>query len=272
MIFADLELARRLERAEGSACASFIDARARIMPDSGAAWIDIGGAWAMFDGVDSPSTQSFGLGLFEPATHASLAALEQFFRDRGSLPFHEVSPLAGNEVALLLNARGYEPYEFTSVMCLPLTAGAWDAGKANRDFDVRVVHQQDADAWIATSVRGWSESTEHAGMLHDLARIGLDREDATSFWAEQDGKPIATAALSFHKGVALMAGASTVPEARGQGAQRALLNARLAHAAEIGCDLAMMGAEPGSASQRNAERVGFRIAYTRMKWRLRATA
>ena len=33
-------------------------------------------------------------------------------------------------------------------------------------------------------------------------------------------------------------------------------------------DLAMMGAAPGSASQRNAERHGFRIAYTRIKWRL----
>jgi hypothetical protein len=30
----------------------------------------------------------------------------------------------------------------------------------------------------------------------------------------------------------------------------------------------MMCAESGSASQRNAERQGFRIAYTRTKWRL----
>jgi hypothetical protein len=30
----------------------------------------------------------------------------------------------------------------------------------------------------------------------------------------------------------------------------------------------MMGALPGSSSQRNAERLGFRIAYTRTKWRL----
>jgi hypothetical protein len=29
-----------------------------------------------------------------------------------------------------------------------------------------------------------------------------------------------------------------------------------------------MGAAPGSASQRNAERQGFRIAYTRIKWNL----
>jgi hypothetical protein len=29
----------------------------------------------------------------------------------------------------------------------------------------------------------------------------------------------------------------------------------------------MMATEPGSPSQRNGERQGFRIAYTRMKWR-----
>jgi hypothetical protein len=37
---------------------------------------------------------------------------------------------------------------------------------------------------------------------------------------------------------------------------------------EHGCDLAMMVAEAASNSQRNAERQGFRIAYTRFKWRL----
>ena len=34
-----------------------------------------------------------------------------------------------------------------------------------------------------------------------------------------------------------------------------------------GCDLAMMVAEAGSESQRNAERQGFRVAYTRVKWK-----
>nr|AGC71394.1 hypothetical protein [uncultured bacterium A1Q1_fos_1815] len=33
-----------------------------------------------------------------------------------------------------------------------------------------------------------------------------------------------------------------------------------------GCDLATMSALPGSPSQRNAQRNGFHIAYTRTKW------
>jgi predicted acetyltransferase len=74
--------------------------------------------------------------------------------------------------------------------------------------------------------------------------------------------------LNICEGVALMAGASTIPDARKQGAQLALLENRLRFAAEQGCDIAMMCALPGSASQRNAERQGFRIAYTRIKWQL----
>ena len=86
----------------------------------------------------------------------------------------------------------------------------------------------------------------------------------------RSGQPIATGTVCLGEGVALLAGACTVPEARKQGAQLALLEARLRAAAEQGCDLAMMCAAPGSASQRNAERHGFRIAYTRIKWRLPA--
>jgi GNAT superfamily N-acetyltransferase len=92
--------------------------------------------------------------------------------------------------------------------------------------------------------------------------------DTLAFLAEVDGHPAAAGALFLHEGVALLAGASTIPQFRRRGAQLALLEARLDHAKQAGCDVAMMGAAPGSGSQRNAERAGFRIAYTRLKWML----
>jgi hypothetical protein len=131
-LHADLELATRLELAEGHSTAAAVEARASLDPSSGACWIEIAGALAMFDGVGSPLTQTFGLGLTR----------------------------------------------------LPLFAGA-----------------------------------------------------------------------------------STVPNARRQGAQQALLDARLRFAAEHGCKVAAICATPGSGSQRNAERHGFQVAYTRLKWR-----
>jgi GNAT superfamily N-acetyltransferase len=83
-----------------------------------------------------------------------------------------------------------------------------------------------------------------------------------------DGEPGAAGVLSLHEGVALLGGSATVPELRRRGLQAALLDERMCYAFEHGCDVAMMVAEAGSNSQRNAERKGFRVAYTRLKWRL----
>jgi len=119
-----------------------------------------------------------------------------------------------------------------------------------------------------TAAEGWREFAELAGVVHDLMQVGAARLDGTCFLVELNGQPIAAAALTIHRRVALLAGASTVPEWRGRGAQRMLLESRLHYALRAGCDLAMVCAEPGSASQRNSERQAFRIAYTRIKWGL----
>ncbi len=57
LLFADLELSRRLERAEALSNPRFVDARARLVPDCGATWVEVAGARAMFDGPSSPMTQ-----------------------------------------------------------------------------------------------------------------------------------------------------------------------------------------------------------------------
>jgi hypothetical protein len=86
------------------------------------------------------------------------------------------------------------------------------------------------------------------------------------FLAELDGEPIAAAGLSMATDIALFAGAATIPSARKRGAQAALFQARLEFAAARGSDLAMVVTQPGSGSQRNAERQGFRPVYSRTKW------
>lgn len=267
-IFSDLSLSQRLERAEARSNADFVEARAQVSPDSGARWVEVAGAYAMYDGAGSPLTQTFGLGLFGAVSPADLARIEEFFRERGAEVFHEVSPLADPDLPALLNDRGYQPVEFTSVMFRPIRPGISFAGLRNESIGVRVVGEGEHELWARTAAAGWGESAELADFMLGLAQVSAKRSDALSFLAELGGRPIATGALSICEGVALLAGASTIPEGRKQGAQLALLDARLRHAAGQGCDIAMMCAQPGSASQRNAERQGFRIAYTRIKWHL----
>ena len=256
--FADLALSRRLERAEALGNARFVEARARVVPDSGATWIEVAGARAMYDGPSAPTTQTFGLGLFQPATDADLDAIEAFYAGRGAPVFHEVSPLADAGLPALLARRGYRPCEFTSVLYRPIDRPA-AAGPAS--VSVRLIEK----IYAGVSAEGWSEFGVGDFVLN-MARLSGQVEGQRLFLAEIDGVPVAAGALGLADGIAHLAGASTVPAGRRRGAQLALLDHRLRYAAAYGCDLALMGALPGSGSQRNAERHGFRIAYTRIKW------
>ncbi len=235
--FADLVLSRRLERAEALSNARFVEARARLVASSGSCWIEVAGVHAMYDGPASPSTQTFGLGMRQAPSADDLDRLEAFFVERGAPVFHEVS-------------------------------GAREGG-STAGPRARLIGASEAELFARTSAAGWQEAGYGDFML-EFGRINADTEGLHLFLAELDGQAIAAGAVSLRDGVAHLAGASTIREGRRRGAQLALLDARLRYAAAHGCDVALMGALPGSSSQRNAERHGFRIAYTRVKWRLSA--
>jgi hypothetical protein len=269
-IFSDKSFSQKLERAEAVTNADFVETRARFFPASGAEWIEVGGVYAMFDGVESPLTQTFGLGVFDEITDVELDEIEAFFKRHDAPVFHEVSPLADASLIGLLNERGYQPIELTSVMYRTLGAEIALNSPTNPRISTHIIDDVEIDVFAETSVAGWSaEMPEFADFGIELSKIGAVSHSASPFIAELDGKPIATGMLFIYEDVALLGGASTIPDGRRNGAQNALLEARLRFAAERGCRLATMGASPGSQSQRNAEKNGFRVAYTRTKWQLK---
>ncbi|HVF30536.1 MAG TPA: GNAT family N-acetyltransferase [Pyrinomonadaceae bacterium] len=291
MIYSDLELSRKLERTEARGNADFVETRAKILPESGAAWIEVAGAYAMFDGVGSPLTQTFGLGVFEDVTAEHLDEIENFFRERGSDIFHEVSPMIDPSHMALLAARGYRPMELTSVMYRELRIATDDnrrdaetpredpsENSASRrlgglnfaEVQTRIVDASEVDLWAETSAAGWATEggEELATFIRQLGAIAARTSGGYPFLAEVGGRPIAAGGFQMYDDVCILAGASTIPDARRQGAQNALLRARLRFAIENGCNFAMMCAMPGSQSQKNAQKNGFEIAYTRTKWHL----
>lgn len=270
MIYSNKDLSQKLERTEARSNADFVETRARMFPESRAEWIEVGGAFAMFDGAQSPLTQTFGLGLFDEITDTEMQRLEDFFKSRNAPVFHEVSPLADASLLELLNKRGYQPVELTSVMYLPLEEKNFSAANENERINVRIIEKGEEKIWAQTSADAWgNEMPELGEFMLNFGEISASGAGAFPFLAELDGAPAATGMLYIYDQIAILAGASTVPPARRNGAQTALLNARLRFAKMRGCDLAMMGASPGSQSQRNAETNSFRIAYTRIKWQLK---
>jgi hypothetical protein len=270
MIYSDKNLSQKLERTEARSNVSFVEARARMFPESSAEWMEVGGVYAMFDGIESPLTQTFGLGMFDEIGDAEIERLEAFFKERGAPVFHEVSPLAGLPMVELLNRRGYQPIELSSVLYRPLENETALAPPINPQIKTRVIEKGEEKLWAQTSANGWATEAEGlAEFMFDFGQINTTTAGGFPFLAELAGEPIAAGMLYIYDDVAVLAGACTVPEGRCRGAQNALLAARLRFAVEKGCAIASMGALPGSQSQRNAEKNGFRIAYTRTKWHLK---
>ena len=215
----------------------------------------------MFDGVASPLTQTFGLGLSGAVDAADLTRLERFFQDRGAPVFHEVSPMADATLIALFHARGYQPFEFTNILYRPIDRDVRIAAAKNADLHVRTVATDDHAAWAETAAGGWSETPELAAFIAAFAPVILGSRGVVCSLAELHGRPIATAAMSLSGGVALLAGASTVPEGRRNGAQLALLDdppaARGAARLRSGDD----GRAPGQrvAAQRRAAGVPHRL-------------
>lgn len=266
MIRADKILAHKLERAEAMANAECIDARKALNPNSDAAWFQIAGTYAMFDGPSSPLTQSFGLGMGDPITAETLLCIEQFFHKHDAPLLHEVSPLADPSLLCLLPERGYRPIEFSNVLYRSLDEALLIKDE-HAAFTTRIINSDERDVWAQTASQGWSTyGDELAASVLDFGKVTTHCEHGFPFIAELNKKPVATGMMFIFDDIALLSGASTIPDARRAGAQTALLKARLHYAHEQGCTVAMICAEPGSQSQHNAEKNGFRVAYTRIKW------
>jgi GNAT superfamily N-acetyltransferase len=130
----------------------------------------------------------------------------------------------------------------------------------------------DADLWIRTVSHGFDANAELDPRTLGIATPNFYASNATCYLAWLDGVPAGGGAMYIHDGVAEFGGASTRPEFRRHGIQAALLRARLRAARKQGCEFAMVLTNPGTDSQRNVERAGFRPAYTNVTLTTATTA
>ncbi len=172
----NIELSKRLERAEGYACSQFAEARKRLFPDCDSQWMECAGAYAVYDGIDSPVTQTFGLGLFQELTDNTLDTLEEFFAGFGAAVMHELSPFAGVSAMSLLCKRKYKPVELSSVLYRKVEK---PKAAIPMNINVRVIDTQESDLWAELSARGWThEHPELKSFIHQIGSISVVRENS----------------------------------------------------------------------------------------------
>jgi len=254
MMHADIGLARRIERAEAE------NARGCTAAHPEAAWMETAGGIAVFAGDDSPLSRAVGLGLGGAVTEAELRSVEEFFRGRGARPAIDVCPLADASLVELLGVRRYVVTEFDNVMVKRL-AGAEIALTPR----VRRAMADEVDVWSHTVGHGFFEHSELTSEEMDVGRAICAMPGAMWYLATlESGELACGAALAVHGGLATLFADSTIAAHRRRGVHRELIAARLNEAMAEGCDLATASAMPGSGSQRNYERAGFEVVYTRV--------
>ena len=265
-VLSDKTLAVRLETAEALNQVEYAKAYNRVGLEPEAAYKKIGSGYAVFAGINSPLSQSFGMGLEGEVMDDELDELEAFFRDRGAAVNVEICNMADMIMIQKLISRGYTISEFTHVLVRPISPA--DAFDVKGDYTIREAEEDEINTFSRVVAEGFVEvDSEFAqDALIEVFKVFFRQANCTCFAAINNGAPAGGGAAFIQDGVAELGGASTLPAHRNLGIQTGLLRRRLSFGASKGCDLAMVTTLPGTTSQRNVQRQGFQIAYARTKF------
>ena len=262
--FVDEALAARFERFEAFAARELVAIRAREHPNSGAEVIERAGATCAWFAPESDLSHVFAFGL-EKTLASDLDAIEAFYRRKGDQKIRiELSPHARKDALALLAAREYGAVWFEQVLALPLVPTARPV--ANDRVTVRAIDPDDAKdvaLWVRIAGEGFFAPGMVPRSLEGVFELTHRIPGTTAMLASVDGEPAAVAAVAVKDDLAALFGGATLERHRGVGAHSALLQARIALALDAGARWATAGSAPGSQSQHNMERHGFRVAYTR---------
>jgi GNAT superfamily N-acetyltransferase len=264
MQFVDKEFARRTESAEEVPQVRYAQLYQKLRPEVGAAYEEICGGHMVFAGVGSPIGRAIALGFDGKVCPADLDRVEEFYRSRGAAAQVDVSPLNDLSLLELLKQREYAIWELNQVLYRKLD----DVGASTVEIagaHIRPGNPQEAALFADVVSRSFFPEGDAPETIREALTALFQMEGALPFIAEINGRCVACGAgliIPEHRIFALF-GAGTLPEFRGRGLQTAILKARMAAAARAGCEYAVIVTQGGTTSQRNAERLGFRVAYSK---------
>ena len=262
MLFCDLALARRLEAEKARGQVAHTEAFQQIYPGQGGAVLPIGDGSLTYQGPDSPISRVVGLGMTGPVTPVLLDQAEAFFEARGVRTRVDLSPFSDRSLWQLVGDRGYKPAWFLNVLIRPVLPEDMDLPALPAGVAVHPIAPEERAMWAGLVSVGFGGSTLEPG-VPNIAYTNTFTKDVTCFLVTVDGEPAGGGALEMRDGLATCFSTSVLPAFRRRGVQTALLRARLAAAAAAGCDVVTVMTSPGSGSQRNVQRSGFQVAYTR---------
>ena len=263
VVFADAALAARLESISAAENERFATAAARMHPEDRPEAIWVAGGCAVFCNPGGPINQVTGLGFSGVVTAEDIDKIEAFYDAHGAPTRINVCPLADPSLVAELSRRCYVSDSFENMLVRELL-NSDVLPEPDPAIDIRIVEPDEYELWGRQVAHGFSSTRGPSDEELRLGRVVAHQDDIVRLLAWVDGEPAGTGEVVIREGVGWLSADTTLPRFRGRGIQTAMQRRRLLIAREAGCGLAVTESHPGSDSQRNMERHGFRIVYTRV--------
>lgn len=224
---------------------------------------------AAFAGPGSWANLALGLGLDGPVPEPALDDLCAFYDERGVQARIEVLPQADPAFVRALGERGFRLERFENLWLRPLPAGedlraalpfGWPPG-----VEVRPVGEGDEEVFVEVSSSGFRAPGQPLSDAdRGVALRMLAHPRVISLLAWVDGAPAGAASAEARGPASGLFGATVLPAWRGRGVQQALMAARLEAVRARGAKVACIESPPGGPTERNARRLGFQLAGTKV--------
>ena len=260
MLFLNRDLAFRLEDGLREGNRQVIESWNALDSTVSMQAIEVDGGLAIYGGDGCPINEAVGLGMPSAVDEATLREIEEFYEANGHDTVIRVCPLAHPSLIGTVRKRGYVLGSFAYRWVLDLSS--WESPLDEADPRVRQAVSAEEMAWARAICAGFEDADdvpEDRGV--ELEQAFFRMTGATPMIAIESGEPAAGGTVAMNHEVAALFGASTRLSYRRRGLQTALLDARLRLAKGRGVSIATIETEPDTHSQRNVERMGFRLAY-----------
>jgi GNAT superfamily N-acetyltransferase len=222
--------------------------------------IEVGNSFSVYGGSECPINETVGLGMMAPVEESMLEEIEQFYHSNKHASVIRVCPLAHASLVELTQKRGYILNSFTYRWILDLAE--WQPVFDRVDPRVRIAMPNEEMEWARAVSAGFDDVDDvPEDKSLDIERAFFRMASSIPVLAIENDVVSAGGVLALNNGIAALFATSTRPSCRKRGLQTALLEWRLRFAKEHGARIATIETDPGSDSQRNAERIGFRLAY-----------
>lgn len=188
------------------------------------------------------------------------------FYEQLSIDFRvEVTPLNSSEHLLRkLSDKGYYQSGFHTSFLSSEPKISNDS--MFHDIEVRSLKKDEFDLFAAIYVNAFGLPSFIQDGIKQNNQILYDVPGWEFYLALRHNVPVGIGVLYVEEELATLAAAATLPAFRGMGVQRALLRRRMEKAFEKGAKYVTSEATFGSASHRNMEREGLKMAYTKAIW------